>query len=163
MTTEINKGDTKMANTTIFKTLIDWYNEKSYTHSYIFGFSYKGNVYMTHSTSETLPYVLKLDKASRGAGYSLRFKPNMAQKLLLLTNSEVLCSVEFFKSTLANSKYNKGEVFERLVTEYYGQEWKKDTVPFWVQGDINLNGEEVQIKLDSATLMNTKQVAKLKG
>jgi hypothetical protein len=160
MTTEINKGVTKMTNATIFKTLIDWYNEKSYTHSYIFGFSYKGNVYMTHSTSETLPYVLKLDKASRGAGYSLRFKPNMAQKLLLLTNSEVLCSVEFFKSTLANSKYNKGEVFEKMVTEKYGQVWEKDNIPFWKDGDLTVDGIAYQIKFESATFTNEKQMAR---
>lgn len=149
-----------MANTTIFKTLIDWYNEKSYTHSYIFGFSYKGNVYMTHSNSETLPYILKLDKASRGAGYSLRFKPNMAQKLLLLTNSEVLCSVEFFKETLANSKYNKGEVFEKMVTEKYGQVWEKDNIPFWKDGDLTVNGIAYQIKFESATFTNEKQMAR---
>lgn len=149
-----------MANTTIFKTLIDWYNEKSYTHFYIFGFSYKGNVYMTHSNSETLPYILKLDKASRGAGYSLRFKPNMAQKLLLLTNSEVLCSVEFFKETLANSKYNKGEVFEKMVTEKYGQIWEKDNVPFWKDGDLTVDGIAYQIKFESATFTNEKQMAR---
>ena len=62
---------------------------------------------------------------------------------------------------LTESKYNKGEIFEKLVTEYFGQTWEKDTVPFWVQGDININGKEVQIKLDTATLMNTKQVKKL--
>ena len=40
--------------------------------------------------------------------------------------------------------------------------WEKDNVPFWVQGDIEVNGKQIQIKLDSATLMNTKQIAKLR-
>jgi hypothetical protein len=64
---------------------------------------------------------------------------------------------------LTAEKYNKGEIFEKLVTEYFGQAWKKDTIPFWIQGDINVNGKEIQIKLDSATLMNTKQIARLKS
>jgi hypothetical protein len=61
-----------------------------------------------------------------------------------------------------SDKYNRGEIFEKLITEYFGQEWKKDTVPFWEQGDIRLNGKEVQIKLDTATLTSTKQIARLK-
>ena len=65
-------------------------------------------------------------------------------------------------SMLESEKYNKGEIFEKIVTEYFGQEWKKDTIPFWEQGDINVDGKEIQIKFDGATLMNTKQVKKLK-
>ena len=65
-------------------------------------------------------------------------------------------------SLLVTEKYNKGEIFEKLVTEYFGQTWEKDTIPFWVQGDINVNGRELQIKLDAATLMNTKQIEKFK-
>jgi hypothetical protein len=61
-----------------------------------------------------------------------------------------------------SDKYNRGEIFEKLITEYFGQEWEKDTVPFWEQGDIRLNGKEVQIKLDTATLTSTKQIARLK-
>ena len=63
---------------------------------------------------------------------------------------------------LNTDKYNKGEIFEKLVTEFFGQTWVKDTIPFWVQGDIEVDGRQIQIKLDSATLMNTKQIAKFK-
>lgn len=57
--------------------------------------------------------------------------------------------------------WNKGEMFEKMVTEYFGQTWEKDTIGFWVQGDINLNGVEVQIKLADATLMDTNKMHKL--
>ena len=40
---------------------------------------------------------------------------------------------------------------------------KKDTVPFYKDGDITVDGKKIQIKLDSATLMNTKQIARLRN
>ena len=160
MTIEIEQGVTKMTNTALLQKLIDWYNSVSYTHNYIFGFTYKGNIYMAHADATILPFILKLDRASRGAGYSLRFKPNMAQKLALLTNAEVICSVEYFKSVVYESKYNKGEVFEKMVTEKYGQVWEKDNVPFYKDGDITVDGIAYQIKFEAATFTNEKQMVR---
>ena len=64
---------------------------------------------------------------------------------------------------LSATGYNKGENFEKAVTEYFNQVWHKDTVPFWEAGDITLDGKEVQIKLDSATLMNTNHITRLQA
>ena len=81
----------------LFEMMINRYNEKSYTHNYIYGFFFQNLVYMVETTAESMPYILKLDKASRGQGYSLRFCPTMAQKTLLLSKgAKVLCSKEFF-------------------------------------------------------------------
>jgi hypothetical protein len=151
-------------NTALKEKMVKFYNNNAYTHNYIFGFRFNGNIWLVKVTSEILPFVLMLDKASRGAGYALRFKPNKAVKTLLLSKgATVLCSEQLFNQLCESSKYNKGEIFEKLVTEYFGQTWEKDTIPFWIQGDINVNGKEIQIKLDSATLINTKLIAKLKG
>lgn len=68
-------------NTSLFEKMISRYNELSYTHNYIYGFYFQNMVYMVEATTEVMPYILKLDKASRGAGYSLRFCPTNAQKL----------------------------------------------------------------------------------
>ena len=58
-------------------------------------------------------------------------------------------------------KYNKGENFERVITELLiGETWVKDSVPFNVAGDIRWNGEEVQIKFDGAELTNEKTLAR---
>lgn len=151
-----------MTNTTLFNSMIDRYNELSYTHEYIFGFTYKHNVYSVNITSEILPYILKLDKASRGAGYALRFKPTTSQKVLLLTKgAKVLCSEEFFNMEVENSRYNKGEIFEKMVTENAGQEWHKDSVPFTMDGDVTINNVAYQIKYQSATFTNEKTLARL--
>lgn len=147
----------------IFKLLVTEYNRFSFTHNYIFGFEYKGTIYMAHATSQVLPFVLCLDSASRGGGYALRFKPNNAQKLILLTDAEAICSKEFFEAEVKASIYNAGEIFEKMVTERFGQVWTKDNIPFTEAGDIEVNGVAYQIKFQKATFINEKQLARLQA
>jgi hypothetical protein len=149
-------------NTTIFNHLIAEYNRLAYTHEYIFGFAYKGTVYAIKANAEVLPYVLKLDKASRGAGYSIRFCPTNAQKLFLIAKgAEVVCSEKYFLEEVANTQYNRGEIFEKMETEKVGQTWKKDSVPFTIDGDLTVDGVAYQIKYQGATFTNEKTLAKL--
>ena len=149
-------------NTTIFEYLINGYNALAYTHQYIFGFAYKGVVYAVTTNADVLPYVLKLDKASRGAGYALRFKPTNAQKLMLIAKgAEVVGTVEWFNNEVATNKYNIGENFERIITERNGQTWEKDNVPFTIDGDLKVDEVAYQIKYDGATFTNEKTLAKL--
>lgn len=151
-----------MMNTTIFQSLINGYNARSFTHNYIFGFTMNGVIYAVTTKNDVLPFVLCLDKASRGAGYALRFKPNKAQKTLLLAKgATVICSERFFNETVAASKYNKGEIFEKLVTEKFGQTWEKDNVPYTMGGDIEVNGIAYQIKFEKATFTNEKSLARM--
>ena len=151
-----------MKNNNLFRDMIERYNNAAFTHEYIYGFTFKGNVYMSKANADVMPYVLKLDAASRGAGYALRFCPNNEQKMVLLTSAKILCSEKYFNETCNNSKYNKGEIFEKLVTEYFGQVWEKDNVPFTDAGDIEVNGIAYQIKFQKATFCNEKSLANLK-
>ena len=148
--------------TTLFKMMIDRYNAVTYTHNYIWGFTYKKVVYMATTTAEIMPYICKLDKASRGAGYALRFCPNADQKLALMPKAEPICSTAYFTELVESSKYNKGEIFEKLITEKFGQVWEKDNVPFTEAGDIEINGTAYQIKFQKATFCNEKSLANLK-
>ena len=142
--------------------MVNHYHRLSYTNQYIWGFTYKKVVYMAFTSQEAVERVCKLDRASRGAGYSLRFDPTNAQKLLLMTEATVLCSEEFFNNEVKNSKYNKGEVFEKMITEtVFGQVWKKDTVPFNEGGDIESNGIAYQVKFQKATFCNEKSLANI--
>ena len=151
-----------MINTSLFEKMISRYNELSYAHNYIYGFYFQNMVYMVETTAEVMPYILKLDKASRGAGYSLRFCPTKEQKAFLLTKSaKVLCSKEFFEISVKESKYNKGEIFEKMVTEFYKQEWTKDNVPFTEDGDLTVSGIAYQIKFEKATFINEKTLARM--
>ncbi len=151
-----------MTNTALFATMINRYNEVAFTHNYIWGFTYKHNVYMTITTSEVMPLVCKLDKASRGAGYALRFCPTTDQKLVLMPSATLLCSEKFFNEQVAESKYNNGEIFEKMVTEYFGQVWVKDNIPFTEAGDLETDGVAYQIKYQKATFCNEKSLANLR-
>ena len=144
-------------NTTMHEFLLNTYNARSATHDYIFGFTYNGTVYYTERQSSSLALFLKLDKASRGKGYCLRFKPTKAQKTALLIGAQVLCSTEYFAEAVAESKYNKGEVFEKMLTERAGQEWHKDNIEFTKQGDLQTNGKDYQLKFEGASFITEKQ------
>ena len=148
-------------NTALFASMINRYNKVAYTHNYIWGFTFKGNVYMATTTSEMMPIVCTLDKASRGCGYALRFKPNASQKVALMASAQVLCSEKYFNEVCAESKYNRGEIFEKMVTEYFGQVWEKDNIPFTEAGDIEVEGIAYQIKYQAATFCNEKSIANL--
>ena len=150
-----------VTNTALFMNLIDRYEAVAFTPNYIWGFEYKGNIYMAVTDNSALPFVCTLDKASRGAGYALRFCPNAQQKLALMPKAELICSKAYFEETVAASKYNKGEIFEKMVTEHFGQEWEKDNVPFTEAGDITVNGIAYQIKFQKATFCNEKSIASL--
>ena len=154
----------KNVNVELKEKMVKFYNKQAFTHEYMFGFRFNGNIWMVKVTSEILPFVLILDKASRGAGYALRFKPNKAVKTLLMSKgAAIICSEQMFDELCAESKYNKGEIFEKLVTEMYGQTWEKDNVPFTDDGDLTIDGIAYQIKFEKATFINEKQMLKMQG
>lgn len=150
-----------MKNANLFNAMIDRYNELSFTHNYIYGFTYKKMVYMVKADNSVMPFVLTLDEGSRGAGFSLRFKPNNSQKLLLISKgAQILCSQTAFDNMVNESKYNRGEIFEKMVTELNGQEWEKDHVPFTDDGDLTVDGIAYQIKFEKATFTSERQLAR---
>ena len=140
------------------ETMIKFYRKYSAADSYIVGFIYNHGLYFI-TMDEIKPRFLSIEHASRNQGENLRLRLKKAHRESLMKKSPVYLGSA---DCLNDDSYNKGEIFEKLVTEYYGQTWRKDTVPFYVASDINLNGQEVQIKLDSATLMNTAHMKKLK-
>ncbi len=148
-------------NTALFFNMINRYNANAYTHQYIWGFTYHHNVYMAFTDKAIMPFVCTLDKASRGAGYALRFCPNADQKIALMPYASILCSEKFFNEQVQESKYNNGEIFEKLVTEKFGQVWEKDNIPFTEAGDLEVNGTSYQIKFQKATFCNEKSLANL--
>lgn len=153
-----------MKNSEIKAMLTAFYNKTAFTHHYIIVFRFKGSIWFTITEATLLDHITKLDKASRGAGYSLRFKPDKTQKALLMShNAQVLCSEEFFDELVEMSKYNKGEIAEKLITEYFGQTWTKDNVPYTVAGDIEVNGIAYQIKFEKATFITEAQMMRMRA
>ena len=140
------------------QTMLKYYRKHSAADSYIIGFSLDKMIYFVE-IDEIMPRFLKVGQASRNRGEVLRLRMTKAQKESLMKKNPIcLGSAEL----LENDYYNRGEIFEKLITEYYGQTWEKDNIPFWEQGDININGKEVQIKFNEASLINEGQIKKLK-
>lgn len=137
------------------------YNRIAGAHKYIVGFVKAGRVYYVVLTWAELTRLLRDDRESskHGSAFKLRVRVDKMQAAAWLANGRAieLCDV----SELTAGKYNKGENFERVITELLTEEvWVKDNVPFYVKGDINVNGEEIQIKLDGAELTNERTLAR---
>ena len=64
---------------------------------------------------------------------------------------------------LESDKYNKGVMFEKLVYEINGQEFRgKDNVRFTEGGDIVINNKQIQVKYEHARICYDKTLSKLK-
>jgi hypothetical protein len=135
----------------VLNYLCEGYESIAFTNKYIYGFYYKDCIVMVYSNE----IIAALDKAAKNYGYSIRFKPNNKIKKALIENGfVVLCSRKYFDKLCKMSKYNKGEIFEKLVFEYFGLKWKKDNIPFYVNSDIFVNENHYQIKFEKATFTN---------
>ena len=144
------------------ENLIEKYNKVSFAHNYILGFSDNGKIYATITDETILSSVCKVDKGSRNGGNSLRFIPTKKQKAILKSlNPIYITSVDDFGKQLQSFKYNKGELFEKLITEFFGQEWKKDYIPFTQAGDIVINDTPYQIKFQYATFVTEGTLSRL--
>lgn len=138
--------------------MVTAYERLSAATSYIIGFVFHGDLYMVKT--QELPHdLLKLDRMSskRGGWAKVRVRLNSKVKAELATTATKLGAADLLK----DDHYNKGECFERVVTESYGLAWTKDNVPCWKAGDISLNGEEIQIKFDGAELTNEKLLRRM--
>lgn len=142
------------------------YNTNNGANAYILGFAHKGQVYMTAILPHCSADYITLEPASKGQGWGLRLRLRKAHKADLLHTATCLGSADLLTDTVGhiNRKgvrkfWNKGEMFEKAVTEFFGQVWEKDTLAFTKGGDLCVNGLQIQIKFDGATFTNTKTLA----
>ena len=142
--------------------MINRYNALAVATAYIIGFVLNGSLYYTMS-AHIADEFLKFDRmaSSRGGWAKIRVRLSSAdRKALVACGKAIMLGSASMLDT--NDKYNKGERFERIITETLTAEtWVKDSVPFNVAGDITLNGEQVQIKFDGAELTNEKTLMRL--
>lgn len=138
------------------------YETLAFTHHYMMGYVVNHMVYMT--IVEGCADYMRADHASsnRGGAIVLRFKPTAAQKKALMAiNAVEICTEAELEAQFASCKYNRGEVFERMLTERFGQVWVKDKTPFTVDGDLTVDGVAYQIKYQDATFCSEKSLRNL--
>jgi hypothetical protein len=137
------------------------YERISASHRYALGFVHGGLLYAQTLSFAELSRFFKLDRASskRGGFAKIRIKLSTSDRAELSLTAELIGAESLLT---ADAKHNKGENFERELTERWTAEtWVKDSVPFWVKGDITVNGEEIQVKLDGAELTNEKILSRI--
>jgi hypothetical protein len=137
------------------------YEARSAAHVYALGYLFDGNLYAKKLSFTELKRYFKLDRASskRGGFAKIRIKLTAADRAELSDTAELIGTEDLLTKDAA---HNKGENFERELTERWTSEtWVKDSVPFWVAGDIRVDGVEVQVKLDGAELTNERTLGRI--
>lgn len=141
--------------------MLNTYNRFSPAHVYALAFVHAHNLFVQKLSFDELTRFIRRDRAStkKGGFAKLRVKLNAAARAELSATAERLGPDSLLT---ADPAHNKGENAERVITEKWtGKSWVKDSTPFWVAGDIRVDGVEIQIKLDGAELTNERVLGKL--
>ena len=141
-------------NTSIIINIISRLSVVEYTHNYINGFVFNGLVYYYETIGMNTEY-LKLEKLPNGY-HTVKYRPNNTNKKDLINSGicKVLCTESLFNEMVKNSKYNKGEIFEKLLTEKFGLEWKKDNIRVDKGADIETEEKSYSVKFEKARVID---------
>lgn len=142
-------------------TMIKNYRRFSGAESYIIGFIYKHMLYMI-KVAEIMPRWMSVQHSSSKTGRvpKLQLTINNSHKEQMIRKGAICLGSE---DLVVCNDLNKGFAFERLVSEYYGIEYRgQDNVGFWVGGDLEVNGEQIQIKFQGAQIVAEKTLERLK-
>lgn len=139
-------------------SMIRDYHKFSVADYYIIGFELDGYIYAVKQKRIYSKY-LKTDREStkNGGANILRLTLTKKQKKALAKKLLPVATIE----EMENAK-NRGEWFESLIYKIYGQSYKKDTTRFDKQGDIRIEGQEVQLKFERATVANERTIKNIK-
>ena len=140
--------------------MIKHYRHYSASESYIVGFVYKHDLYVIE-LNEIAPRYMRIERqaSSKGGHQQLRLRLNNAYMEQLIRKGAELIGNE----DLLIGDYNKGIEFERLIHERHNIEWGgHNNKPFYMGGDININGVEIQIKLNGAQMVVENTLENLK-
>lgn len=136
--------------------MIAAYHTNSVATEYWFGFILHHLLYVaTGLTFEEMEKYFKAERAaqSKGGFMKIRIKARVNELAELLPRSILLGD----ENLLQDEKWNAGIKFEKIVTEQIaGQVWARDSVPFWIGPDIELDGRKIQVKFNGAELTNEK-------
>ena len=143
------------------RTMINNYRKFSAADSYILGFIYKHDVYMIE-VPEIMPRYMRVEHESsrKGGAAKLQLRLPKGYQEQLIRKGAVCIGNE----SMLEGQYNKGVEFERVIYELNGQTFSgKDNVPFYVEGDINIDGREVQVKFNGAQIVVEATLKRLQG
>lgn len=127
---------------------------------YAIGFHIGDDVYCAMLDTIPRKYTrIQKECSASGGGYGLYINVSTLKARTELLKKAVKVG------TLADLEgdYNRGVMFEKLIYEINGQEFRgKDNVRFTEGGDIKINGKEIQVKYEHARICYDKTLKKLK-
>lgn len=140
------------------KNLLNAYKATTAAAAYIIGFLMNDKVYSIY-LNDLPEWLIGMDResTSHGGVRKLRIRMNTIARHRLMNMGAAYIGTA---TDILASRKNKGEAFEQWVTENAGQEWHKDSVPYYMDGDLTINGTKYQIKFESASLANETTIAK---
>lgn len=145
--------------------MVKEYEKYSKADSYVFGFARRGRVFAVKASFEKVASLTRecSGSSSRGGYQQVRIYISSLEQALLIANGQAE-DIGAEEELSADKRYNKGVNFERMVVESYGLKWQgKDKVPFWVAGDFEVNGKQVQVKFQGAELTNERALQSAKA
>lgn len=142
------------------ETMIKNYRKFSAADSYILGFEYKHNIYAIEIEEIPPRYMtVEHESSKKGGAAKLQLRLKKAYREQLIRKGATLIGTE----DILIGEYNKGVEFERVISEMNGQEFRgKENVGFWVEGDLEIDGKQIQIKYNGAQIVVEKTLERLK-
>lgn len=128
---------------------------------YAIGFHIGENVYCAMLDRIPRRYTrVQRECAKMGGGYGLYINVKSKKAKAELMKKAVLVGT---LADIENGEYNRGVMFEKLVYEVNGQEFRgKDNVRFTEGGDIVIDGKQIQVKYEHARICYDKTLQRLK-
>lgn len=142
------------------QTMIKNYRKFSAADCYMLGFEYKHNIYCI-MVDEIAPRFMTVEREStkKGGAKKLQLRLHKDHKEQLIRKGAMLIGNE----NMLKGQYNKGIEFERIISEMNGQEFRgKDSVGFWISGDLEIDGKQCQIKFNGAQIVVETTLERLK-
>lgn len=144
------------------QTMIKNYRKYTAANGYIFVFTFQHKLYFV-KTAEIMPRWINesYNSSSSGGGRKIVFYLPVKDKERFVKKGAIcLGSDSLLKETPYN---NKGRASEYIIFNYFGIEgYTPDTIPFYEDGDITIDGIKFQIKFQSSSIVNEKTLEKCK-
>lgn len=145
------------------KYLFNLYTTTIKVTHYQFIFIYNHKVYSIKIKHNDLTIdMIKLSTESKG-GLKLMLRITKAIKEQWINSGKAtyICTEQYFNKQVKASKYNRGEIAEKIMTEKRGQVWHKDNIRYDKAGDIDLKRDSIQVKFQNASLTSAKTMLKV--
>lgn len=144
------------------ETMIKNYRKFAAHDAYIIVFKFRKDYYF-YKMKEIPPRMINVEReaSSKGGKRKLQLRIHAADIHHMVKNGAI--KIDHLPTERVKGG-NRGVAAECYISEYYGQEFRgKESIGFWFDGDLTIEGIKYQIKLNGAQIVveNTLETLKL--